>query len=126
MKLALFSSKSYEQLYFYRENKNFHFELTCFESSLKPSNVALILSLKSQNTQESSKYGTVSHLQSSFGKQSCFSLQRYSSNFVCFLDSQRILRNIIKHASCTFNEPNGAFIIFSLNLVMMYSSSFGL
>ncbi len=41
MKIALFSSKSYDQFYFDRENKNFRFEISYFESSLKPSNAVL-------------------------------------------------------------------------------------
>jgi len=41
MKVALFSSKSYDQFYFDRENNNFQYEISYFESSLKPSNAVL-------------------------------------------------------------------------------------
>jgi D-lactate dehydrogenase len=41
MKIALYSSKSYDQDYFERENKSFNYEIAYYEGSLKPSSVKL-------------------------------------------------------------------------------------
>lgn len=41
MKIAFFSSKSYDHEYFNRANKHYNFEITYFESSLKASNAVL-------------------------------------------------------------------------------------
>jgi D-lactate dehydrogenase len=41
MKIALFSSKSYDQEYFERENKSYGFEITYYDGSLKPSSTIL-------------------------------------------------------------------------------------
>lgn len=43
MKIALYSSKSYDQDYFERENKSFNYEITYYEGSLKPSSVKLAI-----------------------------------------------------------------------------------
>ena len=43
MKVAVYSTKSYDQEFFDRENKYYNYELTYYEGSLKPSSVKLAI-----------------------------------------------------------------------------------